>query len=406
MAARNPRPDLPLLARRFGTPLYVYSQDDIQERLVRLRKSFRRPGTLICYALKANSSRAVCRILAQAGAGAEVVSGGELLRAGAAGFSPDKTVFSGVGKTAEEMSLGLRRGILSFHVESSEELDALEYLARRLRKPAPYCVRLNPDVQARTHPHVTTGRAENKFGVEEADALAMARRGRKSPWLRFQGLHCHIGSQIRDTGPFGRAAAAVARILRLLEAEGLEVSLIDMGGGFGISQQGEGALDLAGLARTYSRAFAAWPRARLIIEPGRYLVAEAGILLTRVLYRKKTSRRRFVVVDAAMNDLARPALYGAFHPIVALRPRPGLRQRVDVVGPICESGDFLARQRLLPPVEPGDILAVRQAGAYGFAMSSQYNSRPKPAEVLVSGRKTRLIRRRETIRDLICQEIG
>ena len=399
-------PDPIFLVQRFGTPLYVYSQAAIVKRFHKLQGAFRRPGTLICYALKANSNRAVCRILAKAGAGAEVVSGGELNRAGAAGFSPGKTVFSGVGKTAEEMVLGLRQGILAFHVESSEELDVLESAARRLRLPARFCVRLNPDVKARTHPHVTTGRAENKFGMEEAQALAMARRALKSPWLRFQGLQCHIGSQIREIEPFRRATVVVARVLRRLAAEGIRFSLIDMGGGIAISQAGEGELNLASLAGTFSRIFAAWPQTRLIIEPGRYLVADAGILLTRVLYRKKTSRRRFLVVDAAMNDLARPALYGAFHPIVPVRARPGPRQRVDVVGPVCESGDFLARQRLLPPVEPGDILAVLKAGAYGFAMSSQYNSRPRAAEVLISGSKARLIRRRETIQDLVRQELG
>jgi len=313
-------------------------------------------------------------------------------------------VFSGVGKTAAELDLGLRRGILSFNVESGEELAALERQARRLRRPAPFSIRLNPDVKARTHPHVTTGRAENKFGVEAAEALAMARGSRRSRWLRFQGLHCHIGSQIRDLGPLRRAAAAVAAVLRRLEAEGIPFSLIDMGGGVGVSYGGEAELDWGPLARAFAREFAPWPQARLLVEPGRYLVADCGLLLTTVLYRKKTSRRRFLIVDAAMNDLARPALYDAFHPVAAARPRPGPRHLWDVVGPVCESGDFLARQRLLPPAEPGDVLAVLMAGAYGFSMSSQYNSRPRAAEVLVSGRRALLTRRRETIADLVARE--
>jgi diaminopimelate decarboxylase len=392
------------LARRFGTPVYIYSRATILARLERLRRAFSRPGTTICYALKANPNRAVCRVLSAAGAGADVVSGGELARALAAGFQPGRIVFSGVGKTADEMALGLRRGILTFNVESAEELGALERIARRLRRAARFSVRLNPDVKARTHPHVTTGRAENKFGVEAPLALELARRGRHSRWLSFQGLHCHIGSQIHDLGPFQRAAAAVARVLRLLRAQGIPFSLVDMGGGLGVSYGGERELDCAALARTMEKEFAPWPQARLLVEPGRYLVADAGFLLTRVLYRKETSRRRFVIVDAAMNDLARPSLYGAFHPIAPARPRRGSKRLVDVVGPVCESGDFLARQRPLAPVEPGDVLAVGMAGAYGFAMSSQYNSRPRAAEVLVAGSQARLVRRRETVADIVRAE--
>jgi diaminopimelate decarboxylase len=393
------------LARRFGTPLFVYSRAAILARLERLRRAFSRPGTMVCYALKANPNRSVCRLLARAGTGAEVVSGGELVRALAAGFAPRRIVFSGVGKTAEEMDLGLRKGILTFNVESAEELCALERAARRRRRVAPFSVRLNPDVKARTHPHVTTGRAENKFGVEEAEALELARRNRRSRWLDFQGLHCHIGSQIYDLGPFQRAAEAVARVLRRLQAEGIPFSLVDMGGGVGVSYAGEPELDCAALARTMARKLAAWPGARLLIEPGRYLVADAGFLLTRVLYRKETSKRRFVIVDGAMNDLARPALYGAFHPIAPARPRRGPSRRVDVVGPVCESGDFLARQRLLAPLEQGDILAVGMSGAYGFAMSSQYNSRPRAAEVLVTEGRARLARRRETLADIVRPEM-
>jgi len=393
------------LARRFGTPVFVYSRAAILSRLERLRRAFSRPGTSICYALKANPNRAVCRVLSEAGAGAEVVSGGELVRALAAGFAPERIVFSGVGKTADEMDLGLRRAVLTFNVESAEELGALERAARRRRRTAPFSVRLNPDVKARTHPHVTTGRAENKFGVEADLALELARRARRSRWLDFKGLHCHIGSQIRELGPFQRAAAAVARVLRRLQAEGIPFSLVDMGGGLGVSYGGERELGCARLAETMEREFSPWPQARLLVEPGRYLVADAGSLLTRVLYRKQTSRRRFVIVDAAMNDLARPSLYGAFHPIAPAQPRRGPSRRVDVVGPVCESGDFLARQRLLAPMEPGDILVVGMAGAYGFAMSSQYNSRPRAAEVLVSGGRARLARRRETVTDIVRAEL-
>ncbi|MFA6004589.1 MAG: diaminopimelate decarboxylase [Elusimicrobiota bacterium] len=393
------------LAREFGTPLYVYSRAAILARWERLAAEFRRPGTLACYALKANPNRSVCRILARAGAGAEVVSGGELARARAAGFAPGRIVFSGVGKTEAEMAAALRAGILTMNVESEEELAALGRVARRLRRPAPFSIRLNPDVKAHTHPHVSTGRAENKFGVDEAAAVAMARRSRRDRWLRFQGLQCHIGSQIHELAPLCRAAQAMSGALRRLQAAGLTISLIDMGGGIGISYAGEAELDCGRLARYFTRVFSPWPQARLLLEPGRYLVADAGILLTRVLYRKHTSQRRFVVVDAAMNDLARPALYGAYHPVSPTQPRRGPRRRVDVVGPVCESGDFLARQRLLPPVRPGDILAVHKAGAYGFAMSSQYNSRPRAAEVLVSDGRASLARRRESLADLVRDEI-
>ncbi len=390
------------LARRFGTPLYVYSQAEILARYAALRKAF--AGALICYALKANSNRAVCGLLRARGAGADIVSGGELARALACGFPASRIVFSGVGKTEEELSSGLKAGVLTFNVESFEELRALEKVARRLRRPAPVSVRLNPDVDAGTHPHITTGRADNKFGVEEGEALAMFERADQSPWLRVKGLQFHIGSQIETLAPYARAAASAARLVARLEEKGIKLELLDFGGGFGVSYRGEKTLEVGALARTLRKALAPWPQARLLIEPGRWLVADAGALLTRVLYKKTTSRRRFVVVDAGMNDLARPALYGAWHPVVAARRRRGKTMKADVVGPICETGDYLARQRALPPLEAGDLLAVLKAGAYGFSMSSQYNSRPRAAEVLVAGRKARLIRRRETIEDLVRAE--
>jgi diaminopimelate decarboxylase len=398
--------DAQALVRRFGSPLYVYSQDVVLRRLRYLRSCLRRPGSLLCYALKANSNRALCRVISGAGAGAEVVSGGELLRALAAGFAPERVVFSGVGKTSDEMMLGLRRGVLTFNVESQEELAALARLARRVGKAAPFSIRLNPDIKARTHPHVTTGRAENKFGVEADEARRMALASKSDRWLRFQGLHCHIGSQLTDLGPFRKAAASVARLLRELASRGVRAALVDMGGGLGVRYDSEPELDVRALARIFSDAFAPWPETRLLLEPGRFLVADAGALLTTVLFRKRTSKRSFVVVDAGMNDLGRPALYDAYHPIVPVKPRSGPSKTVDVVGPVCESGDFLARKRPLPPVEPGDVLAVLKSGAYGFTMSSQYNSRPRAAEVLVSGRRAFLIRRRETLADLVRHETG
>ncbi|MDE2509529.1 MAG: diaminopimelate decarboxylase [Elusimicrobia bacterium] len=393
------------LARRFGTPLYVYSAGEARARLAALRAAFRRRPPLVCYALKANSNRALCAVLARAGAGADIVSAGELARALRAGFDPKKTVFSGVGKTEDEMAAGLRAGLLTFNVESSEELDALARVAGRLKRAAPVSVRVNPDVNAGTHPHITTGRAENKFGVETEEALALYRRASRDKRLRVVGIQSHIGSQITDVAPYRRAAASIARTIRKLEATGIRLSHIDIGGGIGITYKDERPLALASLARVIEDAFAPWPDARLLLEPGRYLVADAGLLLTRVLYRKKTSKRRFVIVDAAMTDLPRPALYDAWHPVEAVKPRRGTARVVDVVGPVCESGDFLARERPLPPLERGDLLAVRKAGAYGFAMSSQYNSRPRAAEVLVDGGKARLVRRRETLKELYAAEL-
>lgn len=393
------------LARRFGTPLYVYSAGAVRARLEALRAAFTTREPLVCYALKANSNRALCAVLARAGAGADIVSGGELARALRAGFKPANVVFSGVGKTEEEMAAGLRAGLRVFNVESAEELDALARVAGRLKKTAPVSVRVNPDVDARTHPHITTGRAENKFGVETEEAVALYRRAAKDKRLRVVGIQCHIGSQIVDVAPYRRAAASVARTVRRLEGLGIRLAQIDVGGGIGITYKDETPLPLRTLARALEETFAPWPDARLLLEPGRYLVADAGVLLTRVLYRKKTTKRRFVIVDAAMTDLPRPALYDAWHPVEAVNARKGRREPVDVVGPVCESGDFLARGRALPPLERGDLLAVRKAGAYGFAMSSQYNSRPRAAEVLVDGGKSRLVRRRETLKELYAAEL-
>jgi diaminopimelate decarboxylase len=395
--------DLGALARRFGTPLYVYSADLIVRRYEAVRAAFRGREPLVCYALKANTNRSVVRLLARRGAGADVVSGNELRRALAAGVPASRVVFSGVGKTAEELALGVREGVLTFNVESAAELAVLEAVARRLRRPAPVSVRLNPDVDARTHPHITTGLARNKFGVEAGPALELLLRAARSRWLRVMGVQCHIGSQITGVRPYAQAARSVARLVGRLAARGVETRLIDLGGGFGVSYRGERALPLAALARTVDAALPRGPR--LLLEPGRFLVAEAGVLVTRLLYEKTTSRRTFAIVDAAMNDLARPALYGAYHEIEPVSPRRGPRRRVDVVGPVCESGDFLGRDRLLPPLRPGDLLAVRHAGAYGFAMSSQYNSRPRAAEALVEGGRARLVRRRETYEDLVRGEL-
>ena len=396
--------DLARLARRFGTPLYVYSAGTASERYRALRRAFTRPA-LVCYALKANSSRALASVFAREGAGADIVSGGELVRARRAGFPASRIVFSGVGKTAEEMAAGLRAGVKAFNVESSEELDALARTAGRLGRAAPVSIRLNPDVNARTHPHITTGRAENKFGVEAGEAMALYLRASRDRRLRVVGIQCHIGSQITSLAPYRRAAFIVASFAARLKKSGIPLAFADLGGGLGISYKDETPLEPRVLVKTMEAAFAGLPELELLVEPGRYLVADAGLLLTRVLYRKLTSKRRFVIVDAAMTDLPRPALYNAWHPVQAVVPRSGKKTMADVVGPVCESGDFLARQRLLPPLERGDLLAVLKAGAYGFAMSSQYNSRPRAAEVIIENGRARLARRRETVSDLMRGEL-
>jgi diaminopimelate decarboxylase len=392
------------LARRFGTPLFVYDAGEARARYRALHRAFTRRAPLICYALKANPCRALAAVLAREGAGADIVSGGELARARRAGFDPRRIVFSGVGKTEEEMKAGLRAGLLAFNVESSEEMDLLARVAGRLGRRAPVAVRLNPDVNPRTHPHITTGTAENKFGVEAAEALALYRRAAKDRRLRVVGLQCHIGSQITELAPFKRAAASVARTMEALAGLGIRLEHLDFGGGIGITYKDETPLPLDAFARALEDAFAPWPDARLLLEPGRFLVADAGVLLTRALYRKRTTKRRFVIVDAAMNDLPRPALYDAWHPVEPAAPRAGKKEKVDVVGPVCESSDFLARERTLPPIKPGDLLAVGKAGAYGFSMSSQYNSRPRAAEVVVDRGRATLARRRETLKDLWAAE--
>ncbi len=393
---------LEALARRFGTPAFAYSRATVLARLADLRKAFRHRETLICYALKANPTRALCRVLAREGAGAEVVSGGELWRALRAGFEPRKVVFSGVGKTEEELALALRRRILAINLESRGEMEALSRLARRLRIKAPIAVRLNPDIDANTHMRITTGKALNKFGVERKEALRMYGLARNDPWLKIKGIQCHIGSQIGRIEPFKKAARSVARLVRDLQGEGIAIEWIDLGGGIGVSYWLEPSPNLVSLARTMEESLSGLP-AKLIIEPGRYLVADSGVLLTKILYRKRTTRRSFLVVDAGLNDLARPALYGARHPIVPCREKKGGSNRletVDIVGPLCETGDYLAHGRRIPRCEAGEILAVLKCGAYGSSMSSQYNSRPRAAEILVEGPRGRLIKRRERLEDL------
>ncbi|MFH2202343.1 MAG: diaminopimelate decarboxylase [Elusimicrobiota bacterium] len=393
------------IARRLGTPVYIYSAKGIQDRYREYRTAFSGSSALICYALKANSNLAICRLLAGEGAGADVVSGGELLRGLRAGFRAGDIVFSGVGKTIDELDLALRHGVRAINVESAEELEVLAKLARRRRRRAPIAIRINPDVDAATHAHISTGRARDKFGVGSAAALELYRRAAADKWLEPAGIHCHIGSQITRLGPYRRALRIIARLLRRLQTAGVRLRHIDIGGGMGIAY-GKGApLSPRSLAELVNRELLDFRDMSLILEPGRSLVGEAGLLATKVLYRKARGRRNFVIVDAGMTDLLRPALYGARHEIVPVTLSRRQPTRVDIVGPVCESTDVFARGRKLPLPAAGDVLAVLQAGAYGFSMSSQYNSRPRAAEVLVSGSRSRIVRRRETPADLMRHEL-
>ena len=399
---------LEALANRHGTPLYVYSADQIVERLGLFQQALARRDHLVCYAMKANSALAILKLLADRGAGFDIVSGGELERViAAAPEALGRVVFSGAGKTAAEIDLALTAGILEFNVESEAELELLAARAAKLKRKARFALRVNPDVFAETHPYISTGLREHKFGVDIRRAVSIYKSVAGNRWLEAHGVSVHIGSQIRSAQPFGAAMARVNKLVRQLGREGIVLKSVDAGGGLGIDYR-TGSFDAAAKVREYVAALEEALEGfdgRLMIEPGRFLVAQAGALLARVLQVKRSGKKTFVITDAAMNDLIRPALYQAYHEIVPVKPRVGRPRTVDVVGPICESGDFFAHDRSLAPVKPGDLVAILDAGAYGMSQSSNYNSRWRPAEALVEGAKARLIRRRETMADLLEAEI-
>jgi diaminopimelate decarboxylase len=398
---------LETLAKRYGTPLYVYSADQIVERLGLFQQAFVGREHLVCYSVKANSALAILKLLADHGAGFDIVSGGELERVlAAAPEAVSRVLYSGAGKTAAEIDLALKAGILEFHVESEAELALLAARAAKLKKKARFALRVNPDVFAQTHPYISTGLREHKFGVDIRQAVRIYKGAAGNRWLEAHGVSFHIGSQIRTAEPFGAAMGRVAKLVGQLKREGIVLETIDAGGGLGIDYHG-GSFDAAASVRAYAAAIEsalAGFAGQLLIEPGRFIAAQAGALVTQVLQVKRNGKKTFVICDAAMNDLIRPTLYQAHHEIVPVRPRAGKARIVDVVGPICETGDFFARNCELAPVEPGDLVALLDAGAYGMAMSSNYNTRLRPAEVLVEGAKARLIRRRETIADLLAPE--
>jgi len=399
------------LAREYGTPLYVYSADHIADRFALFAEAFAALPHLVCYSVKANSALAILKLLDGLGSGFDIVSGGELERVlTVRKRAARRVVFSGVGKTAAEIDLALDSEILIFNVESEGELDLLAARASKAGKRARFALRVNPDVFAETHPYISTGLREHKFGIDIAEARALYAQAVGSKHLEARGVSVHIGSQIRASEPFGAAAARVVSLIEELLADGHAITSVDLGGGLGIEYEASVAFDPAARVAAYASALqqAMAPlssKIQLLLEPGRFLVAQAGALITEVLYVKQNGGKRFVITDAGMNDLIRPSLYGAHHEIVPVAPESGLASEVvDVVGPVCESGDFFARDRSLPPVKPGDLLAILDAGAYGLSLSSNYNTRPRPAEVLVEGKHAKLIRRRETMRDLLSPE--
>jgi len=394
--------ELAKLAAEVGTPCYVYSSAGILGRYQAYDRAFGAAPHLVCYAVKANSNLSLLRLLAEHGAGFDIVSGGELFRVLRAGGDPGKVVFSGVGKTAAEIEYALGQGIGCFNCESETELALIDAVASRMGKLATVALRVNPDVDAATHPYISTGLKDHKFGIDIEEAGHVYSRARGLKHLRLEGVSCHIGSQLLDTAPMLEAVGKVIALIERLRADGIPIRHLDAGGGLGVPYKPENEMPSIANYVAELAHLAASHNLETRIEPGRSIVGSAGLLLTRVLYRKKTERKEFIVVDAGMNDLMRPALYQAHHEIVPLRKLAPLGTvTADIVGPVCESGDFLARGRAIQNVLPGDLLAVCTAGAYGFVLASNYNSRPRPAEVMIEGSSWRTVRKRETLEDLV-----
>ncbi len=396
------RVSLAAIAERHGTPCYVYSRASLEGAWRSLDSALAGLPHLVCYAVKANSTLAVLDVFARLGGGFDIVSGGELARVVAAGGDPRRTVFSGVGKSAAEMRAALEADILCFNVESEGELERLDGLARATGRRAPVSLRVNPDVDPKTHPYISTGLKESKFGIPYADAPALYRRAAAMPGIAIRGIDMHIGSQITELGPYREAASKLLGLVDRLAADGLFLEHVDVGGGLGVRYRDEVPVPVADYAALLRELFSG-RREKLVLEPGRWLVANAGVLLTRVEYLKRGPGKRFAIVDAAMNDLIRPALYDAWHAVEPVRPRGDVAERWDLVGPVCESADFLALDRALA-LAPGDLLAIRSAGAYAMAMSSNYNTRPRAAEVMVDGDRAHVVRRRESVDELFASE--
>ncbi|MDO8730424.1 MAG: diaminopimelate decarboxylase [Candidatus Omnitrophota bacterium] len=389
------------IVRKAGTPLYLYSYNTLLDHYRQIEKAFSPVKALICYAMKANGNLAVLRTLAKAGAGFDVVSGGELRKALQAGANPRKIVYASVGKKTGEIEAAVKAGILFFNVESEQELEQINAVCARLKRRQQVSLRLNPNVDPHTHAFITTGHKASKFGMDLKTVRRLLASHRKYPWLILGGLHVHIGSQILEARPFREAIRKALGVVAFARRKGIPMNTLNIGGGLGIIYNKEEPQTPADYAQAVLPLLKR-SRVKVILEPGRYIAGNSGILLTRVLYLKESHGHRFAIVDAGMNDLIRPSLYGAYHRIQpVLQPKQGGKTiATDVVGPVCESGDFLGKNRKLPPLKAGDLLAVMSAGAYGYVMSSNYNARPRPAEVMVRGRQWKIIRRRETFQDL------
>ena len=384
------------LADRFGTPLYLYSRATLERHFQAFDEAFGDHPHQVCYAVKANSNLAVLNVLARCGAGFDIVSGGELERVLRAGGDPDKIVFSGVGKTADEMAAALKANIHCFNVESAAELELLNLVAGELDREAPIAIRVNPDVDAQTHPYISTGLKDNKFGVDIAKAPALYQRAAELAHIKVLGIDCHIGSQLTKLSPFEDALERVLKLLEQLQHLGIEIHHLDLGGGLGVTYNEEAPPAPADYVQALLKHIPG--DLPVHIEPGRAIAANAGIFVTQVLFLKPTEHKNFAIVDGAMNDLIRPSLYSAWQNIVPVKPHDADCRDWDIVGPVCETGDFLGKDRALS-LETGDLLAVRSAGAYGFAMASNYNSRNRPAEVMVDGDQAFVVRQRETVED-------
>jgi diaminopimelate decarboxylase len=397
--------DIPIseIAREVGTPFYLYSHATLQRHFLAFQRAFEGVSHLICFSAKSNSNLAVLRLFADLGGGLDIVSGGELFRGLKAGVPPDRIVFSGVGKREDEISYALESGILMFNVESFQELDLIDRCAAGLKKKAPIALRVNPDVDPKTHPYISTGLKKNKFGLNVEAVVEAYRAAHACAHVDVIGLSCHIGSQVTEVAPFVDALVRLKNLVATLGGLGMSIKYLDVGGGLGITYDQESPPDPSEYGRAIIETLDQAP-VTLILEPGRVIVGNAGILVTKVLYTKRGEGKDFVIVDSAMNDLARPSLYDAYHAIEPVVRRLMGTMTADVVGPICESGDFLARNRKIPHVESGDLLAVMSAGAYGFTMSSNYNSRPRVAEVMVKDDQFSVIRARESYEHLIAGE--
>jgi len=392
------------LAQRFGTPLYVYSHATLVDHFIKLENAFRQINPLICYSVKANSNLAILKALVKQGAGLDIVSGGELYRALKVGCPAKKIVYASVGKTDKEITTAISKGILFFNAESFPELENINRIARKLNKITRVAIRINPDVEAKTHKFITTGKITNKFGIDLDSAYRILLLRAKFENLDICGLHIHIGSQITESAPFVAAIKKVTDFIKRLESKGITLEYLNIGGGMGIIYDNE-TPQTALIYASKIIPLLEKTGLKIIMEPGRFIVGNAGILVSKVLYIKNTPKKKFIIVDGGMNDLIRPALYGAYHNVVPLR-KISQTEKADVVGPICESGDFLAKERLIAKVKEGDYLAVMSAGAYGFSMSSNYNSRLRAEEVMVVKDKVFVIRKRETYADLVRNELN